>query len=147
MYLYKLINKLKIMNGFEYFKNCISNDYANFNGRARRSEFWYFTLFNLLTIILIYIFSNLIFGEEFASILNILISLLLFTPTIAVTIRRLHDVNLSGWFIAIQVIPFGGLFLLIKFCQDGDRHTNKYGTDPKGRSLEFEFETIHNQKI
>lgn len=135
------------MNGFDYFKKCISNDYANFNGRARRSEFWYFTLFNLLIILPINIFSSPIFGEEFASILKILISLLLFTPTIAVTARRLHDVNLSGWFMVIQIIPLAGIFLLIKFCQDGDSHTNKYGTDPKGRNLEFEFETIHNQKI
>ena len=68
-------------------------------------------------------------------------------PTLAVTVRRLHDTGKSGWWYLISFIPIGGLVLFIFTIQEGDPYANKYGNDPKGRSLDFEFETIHKENV
>ena len=139
------------MNGFEYFKNCIINNYANFDGRARRSEYWYFTLFSILSFLILYtllfllIFTGISLFPFFVLIAVYIV--LIMIPTLAVTVRRLHDTGKSGWWYLISFLPLGGLVLFIFTLQEGNPFANEYGTDPKGRSLEFEFETIHNQKI
>ncbi len=123
--------------------------YAEFGGRARRSEYW---LFQLLCV-LIWLGSMLILamtgglassnGDAGASggaaaivlLLMMLASLALLIPGIAVTIRRLHDINKPAAWILIAFVPIiGGLVLLIFMLTDGTQGTNPYGPDPKNRA-------------
>ena len=95
--------------------------YAVFSGRARRAEYWYFYLFNF------------IIGVLFAiGTLGGIYSLAVLIPSIAVTVRRLHDTNHSGWWLLISFIPFfGGIILLIFLLQDSQPGENQYGPNPK----------------
>lgn len=95
--------------------------YAVFNGRARRSEFWYFVLFNIIIQIILSIV-GLQLGIP--SVENIY-SLAVLLPSVAVGVRRMHDINKSGWF---YLIPFYNLYLC---CLDGTAGENRYGRDPK----------------
>ncbi len=97
--------------------------YAQFNGRARRSEYWYFTLFNLIILIVL----RLIWFYYGFSILYTVYSLGVLIPGIAVGVRRMHDVNKSGWFVLIPI------YNLVLACTDGTSGDNEYGPDPKGR--------------
>lgn len=124
-----------------YFIDTLKYKYADFEGRARRSEYWYFNLFNFLIQIALYF---LIFG--FFSIiplmseslivvgfgLIILYGLAVFIPGLALTVRRLHDTNKSGWLLLIAIVPLiGPLALLIFFLMEGTHGPNNYGPDPK----------------
>jgi uncharacterized membrane protein YhaH (DUF805 family) len=100
--------------------------YADFNGRSRRSEFWYFTLFNFLIAIVVALVCNAI---QF-TIPYLLYCLATFIPSIAVAVRRMHDVNKSGWFILIPI------YNLILYCTDGTQGPNQYGHDPKRPEFE-----------
>jgi len=94
--------------------------YADFSGRARRSEFWYFILFYTLCF----------FGAAFIPFLLPIVWLVLFLPYHAVWARRLHDINKSGWFIIpIYITSFivvGAIWFLIWSCQDSDKTYNRY---------------------
>lgn len=118
----------------------------NFSGRARRKEFWMFTLFNyLVTIALASIMgsavSDALISGNMESLsatgligyyLYLIYSLAVFLPSLAVAVRRLHDVNKSGWFILINLLPVIGFFwYLIVMCKAGDEGSNQYGNDPK----------------
>jgi len=95
--------------------------YAEFRGRATRSEYWYFVLFNIIFSFLI----NYIALTLQNSLLSTAYTLAVLIPGIAVSIRRMHDVNKSGWFI---LIPFYNLILA---CTEGNYGFNKYDPDPK----------------
>jgi uncharacterized membrane protein YhaH (DUF805 family) len=95
--------------------------YAVFQGRARRSEYWYFTLFSFIVTIILLVIGNYM-GSE---LLYNLYSLAVLVPSIAVAVRRMHDVNKSGWFILIPI------YNLILCCTDGTEGPNQYGSDPK----------------
>lgn len=103
-----------------YYFHVLQN-YATFSGRARRSEYWYFVLFNA-------IFS---FGIGFVAgflnfpILSTIYSVAVLLPAIAVAVRRMHDVGKSGWFILIPI------YNLVLACTDGVKGDNEYGADPK----------------
>ncbi len=108
----------------------VFNNYATFSGRARRSEFWYFYLFNLLigfaAGILIALSGGII------SFLYGIYCLAIIIPGIAVTCRRLHDIGRSGSYILIGFVPIvGWIFLLIWMLQDSDPGSNQYGPNPK----------------
>ena len=122
-----------------YYKKVLQN-YANFNGRATRSEYWYFFLANLLISFGILIFSGI--GFVILDILGILIYLIcivyllaVFIPSLAVAIRRLHDTGRSGWWILLGFIPIvnsiGWIPLLIFYCQDSQAEENQWGPNPK----------------
>lgn len=99
------------------FKSAFQN-YVNFSGRARRSEFWWFQLANAL-------FAPLL-------IINILWYLASFLPSLALCVRRLHDTGRSGWWLLLGFIPLvGNIILLVWYCQDSTRGANKYGPSPK----------------
>ncbi|CAH1596769.1 DUF805 domain-containing protein [Vibrio rotiferianus] len=102
--------------------------YAVFNGRARRKEYWMFFLFNL-------IFSfTLGFVDGFLGTVFIgtIYGLAVLIPGIAVTVRRLHDIGRTGWWVLIGLIPFIGLIVLIIFAAtDGNEGSNEYGSNPK----------------
>lgn len=100
----------------------VLKNYAVFSGRARRSEYWYFALFNTIIAIILVIVGYAI-GFTF---LNSLYSLAVLIPSIAVGVRRMHDVDKSGWFLLIP------LYNLILACTEGTNGPNDYGDDPKG---------------
>ena len=104
--------------------------YADFSGRARRSEYWYFTLLNVIVFILLsFISKSLNIGEGLGGIYT----LISFIPGFAVLVRRLHDVGKSGWFLLIGIIPIiGALWLFILQFTDSTPGANKYGPNPKG---------------
>ena len=109
--------------------------YADFQGRARRAEYWMFVLFQLLAVaILGLILSGGKTDSATATGLMALVTLGLLLPSIAVTVRRLHDTNRTGWWILISFLPLiGGLWLLVLTVLDGTPTSNRFGPDPKGR--------------
>ena len=117
-----------------YFINGITKHYADFSGRARRKEFWVFTLFSVATGFMAQVIDGILgtTSGQALGVLGILVPLALFLPGLAVTIRRLHDVGKSGWFYLIFLIPLvGSIWLLVLFCTDGQRGFNAYGPNPK----------------
>ncbi len=124
----------------EWYKKVVFENYANFKGRARRSEYWYFVLANALISIVLIFLGGIIGGIFGDGVTGLIIGYSLFglytlatiIPYLAVIVRRLHDVNKSGWFYFISLIPaVGSIWLLVLFCTEGDRGTNQYGPDPK----------------
>ncbi len=112
-----------------YWKKVVLENYANFTDRARRAEYWWFTLANVLALIVLII---LVAVSKIFWVLYILYLLALIVPSIAVTIRRLHDTDKSGWFILLGLVPFvGGLIILIFMLIDSTRGTNQWGTSEK----------------
>ena len=114
-------------------RTCLSK-YVDFSGRARRSEYWYFVLFNLVVNIVTTILDNLL-GMDFegsGGILSTVAGLALFLPGLAVGVRRLHDTDRSGWWILIGLIPIiGWILLIVWYCTDS-KPDNQYGPNPKG---------------
>lgn len=110
--------------------------YAVFSGRAQRSEFWYFVLFNvIITGVLSWIDRALgaTIGSMGTGILSSLYSLAVLIPSIAVGVRRLHDTDRSGWWLLIGLIPIiGWIVLIVFYVQDSQPGENKYGPNPKG---------------
>lgn len=109
------------MNMMQAVSACFSK-YATFSGRARRAEYWWFTLFNVIV--------NLVVGlaGEIAIGFWMLATLL---PSISVMVRRLHDIGRSGWWAWILVIPLiGGIVMLVWQVTKGDSGPNAYGDDP-----------------
>ncbi len=110
--------------------------YATFRGRARRAEYWWYALFSGLlagaaTIADIVIFGLLAAAGTGVGPVTGLLSLALFLPSFAVSVRRLHDTDRSGWWVLLGLVPLiGGLILLIWFCTSGTRGPNTYGADP-----------------
>jgi uncharacterized membrane protein YhaH (DUF805 family) len=103
--------------------------YAVFSGRARRREFWYFVLFNFIISIILSIIDYMINS----SILVTLYSLGVLIPSIAVTVRRLHDTDRRGWWLFISLIPIIGVIVLLIFMvQDSQKGENRFGPNPKG---------------
>ncbi len=112
--------------------------YAEFGGRSRRMEYWMFFLFSVLIGIFTSIIDMVIFGmDNDFSPLNSLTSLALFIPSIAVAVRRLHDIGRSGWwYLLVFAIIIGWIVLLIWFCTEGTKGPNEYGPDPKGGAVD-----------
>lgn len=105
--------------------------YAEFNGRARRMEYWMFTLFNFIIAFVLNILVGVV-GEPMLVALPALYGLFVFIPGIAVTVRRLHDTGRSGWWILIVFVPLiGGLVLLVFMIIEGEAGDNAYGSNPK----------------
>lgn len=118
-------------------KTCFSK-YVDWNGRALRSEFWWWTLFTFIASIVLSIIDALIFGSSFedGGILDTLFSLATLLPTIFVTTRRLHDVGRSGWWQLIVFTIIGIFVLLYWLIIEGDQGDNDYGPHPLGGSEE-----------
>ncbi|CAM3571821.1 DUF805 domain-containing protein [Flavobacterium gelidilacus] len=120
---------------FNWYKKVVVENYANFSGRARRSEYWYFVLFNFLFAIAAYLIDvnlGLNFEKGSGGPFYLIYILATFIPGLAVAIRRLHDVDKSGWFLLIVFVPFiGGIWLLVLFFSEGTIGKNNYGPDSK----------------
>lgn len=102
--------------------------YAVFEGRARRMEYWIFNLINLLVTLLLAGIDAMTGMGWMGPVYGLAVIL----PSLAVTVRRLHDTNRSGWWILINLIPLiGPIILLVFMCLDGDEYANDYGPNPK----------------
>jgi uncharacterized membrane protein YhaH (DUF805 family) len=113
----------------EWYLRVVKDNYANFGGRARRKEYWMFVLFNML-----FVFAALIVDFILGTfpLLYVVYILGIILPSIAVTVRRLHDVGKSGWWYFIVLIPIiGAIWLLVLLCTDGTPGANSYGPSPK----------------
>ena len=109
--------------------------YAVFDGRSRRSEYWYFVLFNFListALTLVDLGIGAYNKKANVGLLSTIYGLAILIPSIAVGIRRLHDTNRSGWWLLIALIPIVGTIVLIYFLVlDSDAGENQYGANPK----------------
>jgi uncharacterized membrane protein YhaH (DUF805 family) len=103
--------------------------YAVFNGRARRKEYWMFTLFSVIISIVLAILDAVI-GTKALELIYLILTVL---PTLGVTVRRLHDTDRTGWWVLIGLIPLIGYIVLLVFLvTDGTPGQNKHGAPPKG---------------
>lgn len=100
-------------------------DYATFDGRSRRAEYWLFVLFQILLALVL-----VLAGAE-ETILMTAVWLGLIIPNCALGVRRLHDIGLSGWFYLLSLIPIvGGIFMLVCALIPGDKEENRFGAVP-----------------
>ncbi|MBV7508948.1 DUF805 domain-containing protein [Bacillus sp. sid0103] len=112
----------------EWFMKVLK-DYAIFSGRARRKEYWMFHLVNVVIGLVLVILSNI---SVLFAIITGLYYLAIFIPSLAVTVRRLHDTGKSGAWFLISFVPLvGGIILLIFTCTDSQPVDNQYGPNPK----------------
>ena len=123
-------------------------NYLTFDGRARRTEYWMFVLFNALFCIAAIILDNLlglnfsrtVYGVEvgmYYGWIYTIYGLVVLLPNFAVGVRRLHDIGKSGWLLLVSLIPIvGGIILLVFMCTNGQKDENQYGPDPKGEELQ-----------
>lgn len=127
-------------------------NYSNFSGRARRSEYWYF---RLATAVIFFVFIALaiivsIIGGGFLGFpvaigLIALYSLIALIPSLAVTVRRMHDLGKSGWNVLISFIPLvGHIWFLVLLATEGEHGENYYGPDPKSTIEEIDEIGINN---
>lgn len=120
--------------------------YFDFRGRARRTELWMFHLFNLLVLTALYAFRSLMMTmfsvkgpEAVASVLILIYFLGMIIPTLAVSARRLHDQDKSGWLLLMHFIPLVGIMIVFVYMvTEGTRGHNQYGPDPKQRNNEID---------
>ena len=109
--------------------------YAVFSGRSRRAKYWYFVLFNIIVGVVLALVDGLIgttTGVANVGILSGIYGLAILIPSIAVTVRRLHDIDRTGWWIFINLIPLiGSIVLLVFAVTPGTPGNNRYGPNPK----------------
>jgi uncharacterized membrane protein YhaH (DUF805 family) len=108
--------------------------YAQFSGRARRTEYWMFVLFNLI-ISMVLAFVEGLLGSP--GVIGLLYGLAVLLPSIAVSVRRLHDTDRSGWWLLVALVPLIGVIVLIVFAaQDSKPGDNAYGPNPKAAPVQ-----------
>ncbi len=119
-----------------WYLKVVKEHYADFKGRARRKEYWMFTLFNIIFLGVAVVLDTLL-GLSFTELvpygwIYVIYVLAVFIPGIAVVVRRLHDIGKSGWFYFIALIPIiGAIWLLVLLCTDSESGANKWGENPK----------------
>lgn len=137
----------------EWYKITVFENYANFSGRARRTEYWYFRLLSTLSLFVFVALGILLFaisgdGALAFSIaigLFFLYSILILIPSLAVTVRRMHDIGKSGWTIFVAFIPLAGpIWFLVLLVTEGNYGENYYGLDPKATIEEIDEIGINN---
>jgi uncharacterized membrane protein YhaH (DUF805 family) len=105
-------------------------NYVNFSGRAMRSEFWYWVLFAIIVSVVAKVIDLVLFPGSDVSPINSLVGLALFLPGLGVSVRRLHDIDRTGWWILLVLIPLiGAIVLIIWYCQKGTPGPNRFGTE------------------
>ena len=123
----------------KYYLDILTNKFADFNGRARRKEYWMWTLYCTIILLISMALDNL-FGLTFEFLgqdlgygwLYLIFGIIQFIPGLAVVVRRLHDVGKSGWYYLIILIPLiGFIWILVLLCTDGVNEEKKWGTNPK----------------
>lgn len=121
------------MDFMEAIKSGFQN-YVNFQGRAQRSAFWYWALFAFIVGTIAGVIDSAIVGPQTAmGPLSAIASLGLLLPGIAVNIRRLHDLDRSGWWLLLLFIPIiGAIWLIVWYCTPGTPGSNRFGPNPLG---------------
>jgi uncharacterized membrane protein YhaH (DUF805 family) len=120
------------MNFVDAIKSGFHN-YVRFSGRAARSEYWYWLLFCILIGIVSVLIDAVLFPHSDVGPINTIAELIVLLPTLAVSIRRLHDLDRSGWWFLLVLIPIiGGIWLFVWFCMRGTIGPNRFGPDPLG---------------
>jgi uncharacterized membrane protein YhaH (DUF805 family) len=117
------------MNFGEAIKSGFQN-YVTFSGRAPRSGYWYWVLFAVLVSMASGILDAAIFPDAAPQPIGAVTSLILFLPGLAVGIRRLHDIDRSGWWVLIAITVIGIILLIIWACLRGTPGANRFGPDP-----------------
>lgn len=119
----------------------VLKQYVDFDGRARRKEYWMFVLFNMIIWVIMFALSMITAmsgAMAIAPVMSILLGLYylgIILPSIAVTVRRLHDQDKPGSWFFISFIPLiGGIWMLVLMCTEGTAGPNRYGPDPKGQA-------------
>ena len=123
----------------EWYIKVMRDNYANFSGRARRKEYWMYVLVQSIIMIGLMILDSVLgldfelqgisLGYGYLYLIGLIVH---FIPSLAVLVRRLHDVGKSGWFYFIFLIPIIGIiWLLVLYCTEGQKQDNKWGPDPK----------------
>ncbi|MCL9803949.1 DUF805 domain-containing protein [Flavobacterium amniphilum] len=122
----------------QWFKKAVFENYANFNGRARRSEYWYFVLVFMILVVAVNILAGVVAASG-STVLTLIFSgialvvyLGLLVPSISVAVRRMHDVGKSGWYCLIPI------YSLILALTEGEKGANAYGPDPKNNTESIE---------
>ena len=123
----------------KYYLDILTNKYADFNGRARRKEYWMWTLYYTIVLLFAMVLDNVLglnfelFGQDLGyGWLYVTIGITHLIPGLGIVVRRLHDVGKSGWFYLIILIPLiGFIWVLVLFCTDGVKEDNKWGSNPK----------------
>ena len=105
----------------------VLTQYAVFTGRARRSEYWWFAL----AYVIAYVVAAVVDAVIGFPILTLAVALGLLVPSIAVSVRRLHDTDRSGWWLLLNLVPLGGIVVLVFSCLDSQPGRNRYGPSPK----------------
>jgi uncharacterized membrane protein YhaH (DUF805 family) len=118
------------MNFVEAIQSGFRN-YVNFSGRAQRSAFWYWVLFAVIAAIVAGMLDNMVFGEGEGPI-GTIVSLALFLPGLSVSVRRLHDIDRTGWWVLLAFTVIGIIVLIIFNCTKGTPGPNRFGPDPLG---------------
>ncbi len=122
---------------FDIYKSVLTKKYADFTGRARRAEYWWFVLINFVVIFSLLVLTIILSGSNdsltgLGGIIYAVYALGVILPSLAVTVRRLHDTGKSGWMLLIGLIPFvGPIILLVFYFTDGEPGANQYGPSPK----------------
>ncbi len=115
------------MNALDWYQDAWHN-YANFAGRSQRAAYWYFSLIHVIVAFVLLFLDVGVVGFPWFSIFYCLATII---PGLSLSVRRLHDRNISGWLILIGVVPIlGTLILLYQFAQDSKPGDNRYGPTP-----------------
>jgi uncharacterized membrane protein YhaH (DUF805 family) len=121
--------------------------YAVFGGRSRRKEYWFFVLFVVVISTVLTIVDGLIGAYDRSTgvgLLSAIFSLAILIPSISVSVRRLHDIDRTGWWVLISLVPLVGWIVLLVFhVQGGTPGTNRYGPNPK--STDYQGMTAQTQ--
>lgn len=111
------------------------SNYVNFSGRSGRSEYWYWILFYFIGYVVLAIIGGIIgamISETVGGIIPLLFGLAVFLPSLAVAIRRFHDIDKSGWWVLISLIPIVGFLIVLYFMvQPSDEGENRFGSVPE----------------
>jgi uncharacterized membrane protein YhaH (DUF805 family) len=110
--------------------------YAEFTGRSRRREYWLFTLYNIIIYMVLWIAGLVMLARSGSGMVffavAVIYGLAVLVPNLAVTVRRLHDTDKSGWWILVALVPaVGGIILLVLLALDGTPGNNQFGPSPK----------------
>ncbi len=134
----------------KWYLKVLTKNYANFEGRARRQEYWMFVLFQILILVGLSLFSGLVEEIMDLDILGILLLIYFggtLIPWLALNVRRLHDIGKSGTYFFINFVPIiGRIWYIVLVASNGDYGPNKYGLDPKVEYFEDEINQIGEQQ-
>jgi uncharacterized membrane protein YhaH (DUF805 family) len=121
----------------------VLRNYTNFSGRARRQEYWMYTVFNLIFALVAMILDNILGTKITAAgqtlpygYVYMLYGLFVLIPGLAVLVRRMHDLGKSGWTVLLGIIPLVNIILIVFAATAGTPGENKYGPDPKEEVVE-----------